>query len=216
MEWAGSLADVTAYEKAAKKYQEAATLYGDSRQKFKAEWRVAKNYYMARKREEAARWAKKALEHLAQCGITEEDYQAYTQYAPVQSGWLAWCYLALGEKEKAKGMFDGMERLRPCAACAYKKCYESSLWLGCYYYTEGEFEKAAVLLEEASVRYGNVVTQAKLLLEKIKNGDCGFSGNPTVTSRMRAETGNCGTAVSQKNGFCEVKRLCRTECMENR
>ena len=176
MEWAGSLADVTAYEKAAKKYQEAATLYGDSRQKFKAELRVAKNYYMAGKREEAARWAKKALEHLAQCGITEEDYQAYTQYAPVQSGWLAWCYLALGEKEKAKGMFDGMERLRPCAACAYKKCYESSLWLGCYYYTEGEFEKAAVLLEEASVRYGNVVTQAKLLLEKIKNGDCGFSG----------------------------------------
>ena len=84
MEWAGSLADVTAYEKAAKKYQEAATLYGDSRQKFKAEWRVAKNYYMAGKREEAARWAKKALEHLAQCGITEEDYQAYTQYAPVQ------------------------------------------------------------------------------------------------------------------------------------
>ena len=73
-------------------------------------------------------------------------------------------------------MFDGMERLRPCAACAYKKCYESSLWLGCYYYTEGEFEKAAVLLEEASVRYGNVVTQAKLLLEKIKNGDCGVSG----------------------------------------
>ena len=49
---------------------------------------------------------------------------------------------------------------------------------------KGEFEKAAVLLEEASVRYGNVVTQAKLLLEKIKMVTAAFPGNPTVTSRM--------------------------------
>lgn len=170
-EWADNLDDVTESEKAAKKYQEAATLYDSSREKFKAEWRVAKNYYMAGRREEAARWAKKALERLAECNITEEDYMTYTQYAPVQSGWLAWCYLALGEKEKAKGIFERMERLRPCAACAYKKCFESSLWLGCYYYTEGEFEKAAALFEETLARYGDVVVEAKLLLQKIQSGE---------------------------------------------
>ena len=170
MEWAGSLADVTAYERAAKKYQEAATLFGSSREKFKAEWRVAKNYYMAGKREEAARWAKKALKRLEECNIKEEDYQTYTKYAPVQSGWLAWCYLALGEKEKAKGILEKMEQLRPCAACEYNKCFESALWRGCYYYTEGEFEKAAALLEEASARYGDVLSEAKFLLEKMRDG----------------------------------------------
>lgn len=167
MEWAGSLADVIAYEKAAKKYQEAAALYEDNRKKFRAEWRAAKNYYMAGQREEAARWAKKALGRLAECSIKEEDYLTYTKYAPVQSGWLAWCYLALGEKEKARSIFEKMEQLRPCAACEYKKCFESALWLGCYYYTEGEFEKAAALFEESTVRYGNVLLEAKFLLEKI-------------------------------------------------
>lgn len=169
-EWAGVLAEVAAFEKAAKKYQEAATLYGDSRKKFKMEWRVARNYYMAGKREEAARWAKKALKRLAECNIEAEDYLTYTKYAPVHNGWLAWCYLALGEKEKAKGIFERMEQLKPCAACAHKKCFESSLWLGCYYYTEGEFEKAAALLQEATARYGDILIQAKFLLEKIQGG----------------------------------------------
>lgn len=193
MEWAGSLADVIAYEKAAKKYKEAATLYGDSRKKFKAEWRVAKNYYMAGQREEAARWAKKALGRLAECSIKEEDYQTYTKYAPVQSGWLAWCYLALGEKERAKGIFEKMEQLRPCAACAYKKCFESALWLGCYYYTEGEFEKAAALFEEAAVRYGDVLLEAKFLLQKIRDGSNGFP--------PESEGGTKTQDAGQKPGF---------------
>lgn len=174
-EWAGVLVDVAEYGKAAKKYQEAATLYEDNRQKFRVEWRIAKSYYMAGQREEAARWAKKALDRLAQCSVKEEDYLTYAKYAPVQSGWLAWCYLALGEKEKAKGIFERMEQLKPCAACAYKKCFESSLWLGCYYYSEGEFEKAAAQFQEASVRYGAVLLEAKFLLEKIQSGDSGHA-----------------------------------------
>lgn len=193
MEWAGSLADVTAYEKAAKKYKEAATLYGDSRKKFKAEWRVAKNYYMAGQREEAARWAKKALERLAECSIKEEDYLTYTKYAPVQSGWLAWCYLALGEKERARGIFERMEQLKPCAACEYKKCFESALWLGCYYYTEGEFKKAAALFEESAVRYGDVLLEAKFLLEKIRDGSGGFP--------PESEGGTKTQDAGQKPGF---------------
>lgn len=174
-EWAGNLVEVVDYEKAARKYQEAATLYGSSREKFRMEWRIAQCYYMAGKREEAARHAKKALKHMEECHVAHEDYLTYPQYAPVQSGWLAWCYLALGEKEKAKGIFERMEQIRPCASCGYKKCFESSLWLGLYYYTEGEFERAAELFEE-TLRRANDAVQAKFMLEKIRSGEGGSSG----------------------------------------
>lgn len=174
-EWADNLVEVVDYEKAARKYQEAATLYGSSREKFRMEWRIAQCYYMAGKREEAARHAKKASKHMEECHVAHEDYLTYPQYAPVQSGWLAWCYLALGEKEKAKGIFERMEQIRPCASCGYKKCFESSLWLGLYYYTEGEFERAAELFEE-TLRRANDAVQAKFMLEKIRSGEGGFSG----------------------------------------
>lgn len=174
-EWADNLQETIAFEKAAKKYEEAATLYGDSRKKFKMKWRAAKGYYLAGQREEAARCAKKALEHLAESNITQADYQAYAKYAPMQSGWLGWCYLALGEKEKAKGIFERMEQIRPCASCGYKKCFESSLWLGFYYYSEGEFEKAAAQFEE-TLRRANDAVQAKFMLEKIRSGEGGSSG----------------------------------------
>lgn len=171
-EWAGNLLEAIAFEKAAKKYEEAATLYEDTRKKFKMEWRAAKSYYMAGQREKAANCAKKALGHLVENNIIAEDYQSYTKYAPMQSGWLAWCYLALGEKEKAKGIFERMEQLRPCAGCAYSKCFEASLWLGYYYYSEGEFEKAAAQFEEALRRDAGVM-EAKFMLEKMRGGTCG-------------------------------------------
>lgn len=148
---------------------------------------------MAGKREEAARWAKKALKRLEECNVKEEDYQTYAKYAPVQSGWLAWCYLALGEKEKAKGIFEKMEQLRPCAACEYNKCFESALWRGCYYYTEGEFEKAAALFEEASVRYGDVLFEAKFLLEKCETAAADFRQSPRAGQRRRDLWRSCFT-----------------------
>lgn len=190
-EWAGNLVETVAYEQAARKYQEAATLYESSREKFRMEWRIAQCCYMAGKREEAARHAKKALRHMEECHVTHEDYQTYPQYAPVQSGWLAWCYLALGEKEKAKGIFERMEQIRPCVACGYKKCFESSLWLGLYYYTEGEFERAAVLFEETLKREKDAL-QAKFLLEKIRNGEGGSPGKPDSVQPKDTE---------QKQGF---------------
>lgn len=171
-EWAGNLLEAIAFEKAAKKYEEAATLYEDTRKKFKMEWRAAKSYYMAKQREKAANCAKKALGHLVENNIIAEDYQSYTKYAPMQSGWLAWCYLALGEKEKAKSIFERMEQLRPCAGCAYNKCFEASLWLGYYYYSEGEFEKAAAQFEETLRRDAGVM-EAKFMLEKMRGGTYG-------------------------------------------
>ena len=197
-EWADNLQETTAFERAAKKYEEAATLYGDKRKKFKMKWRAAKGYYVAGQREEAARCAKKALEYLAESNIMQEDYQAYTKYAPMQSGWLGWCYLALGEKEKAKGIFERMEQIRPCAGCAYKKCFEASLWLGYYYYSEGELEKASALFEETLARDADVL-EAKFLLEKIRNGDSSLSEKSG--GRMQLDDEDSG----QKQGF--VARL---------
>lgn len=168
-EWADNLQETIAFEKAAKKYEEAATLYDDTRKKFKMKWRAARGYYLAGQYEEAKRCAKKALVYLEENNIAQEDYQAYTKYAPMQSGWLAWCYLALGEKERAKGIFERMEQIRPCAGCAYKKCFEASLWLGYYYYSEGEAEKAAAQFEETLKRDEDVM-EAKLMLEKMRGG----------------------------------------------
>ena len=68
-----------------------------------------------------------------------------------------------------------MEQLRPCALCRHKKCYEATFWLGCYYYCEGESERAAALFEE-TLKRDVTMTMAKFLLDKIRNGDCGFPG----------------------------------------
>lgn len=191
-EWGDTLETVAAFEQTAKKYEETAALYEDSRDKFKMKWNAAKNYYMAGKREEAARCAKQALAYLEESGAAPEDYQTYVKYAPMQSGWIAWCYLALGEKERAKAMFEKMEQLRPCASCRYKKCFEASLWLGYYYYSEGEVGKAASLLEETLDRNPDTL-EAMTMLERIRNG--GESG----------PSGERGEGAGTKQGF--VTRL---------
>lgn len=196
-EWADTLETIAAFEQTAKKYEETAALYEGSREKFKMKWNAAKNYYMAGKREEAARCAKKALTYLAESGAEQEDYQTYTKYAPMQSGWLAWCYLALGEKERAKAMFEKMEQLRPCAGCSFKKCFESSLWLGYYYYSEGEVEKAVALLEETLVRDPDIA-EARSMLDRIKNG--GVPGRNSDRSEKDKNAGNTQNA-GRKQGF---------------
>ena len=98
---------------------------------------------------------------------TPEDYMSYYGYVPVRMGQMAWIYLALGDKEKAKELLGKMEKIRPCAACRYTRCFESSLWLGYYYYTEKEYEKAAALMEETLKRNFDAL-EAKFLLDKIK------------------------------------------------
>ena len=175
-EWADHLTEVCAFAEGAKKYQDAAALYEDNWQKkFQMEWRTGNCYYMIGERDKAARYAKKALACLAEHHVEPDDYRADPQEAPLHGGWLAWCDLMLGEKEKAKQFFEKMEQLRPCALCRHKKCYEATFWLGCYYYCEGESERAAALFEE-TLKRDVTMTMAKFLLDKIRNGDCGFPG----------------------------------------
>lgn len=94
---------------------------------------------------------------------------SYPGYEPIRMGWVAWIELALGNKEKARGYFEKMEQIRPCAGCSHQKCFESSLWLAFYYYSEGDYGKAAALLAETLKR--NPEEQAaEYLLRKIQNG----------------------------------------------
>lgn len=170
-EWADHLTEVCAFEEGAKKYQEAAALYGENlKMKFQMEWRAGQSYYMIGEREKAACHAKRALAVLAEANIDSEDYRAFSSYAPLHGGWLAWCDLMLGEKEKAKRFFEKMEQQRPCVHCKYQKCYEAPFWLGCYYYCEGEFERAAALFEE-TLKRDVTMTLAEFLLEKIRKSE---------------------------------------------
>lgn len=117
----------------------------------------------------AAKHAEKVLEVLKERDATPEDYMSYPGYVPIRMGWMAWIELALGHKEKARGYFEKMEQSRPCVGCGYQKCFESSLWLAFYYYTEGDYEKAASLLAETLKRNPEEQT-AEYLLQKMQGG----------------------------------------------
>ena len=166
-DWGGRLAEIHRHEEAVKKYEASVALRKEGWDRFDGERYLAQNYYMMGKYKEAAKHAKKALDCMKRRNTTPEDYMSYYGYVPVRMGQMAWIYLALGDKEKARGLFEKMENIRPCAACRYTRCFESSLWLGYYYYTEGEYEKAAALMEETLKRNFDAL-EAKFLLDKIK------------------------------------------------
>lgn len=165
--WAGRLTEVQNYAEAIKRYQEAAALYQDNWDKFDCECELTKTYYLLGDYEQAKKHAKKALECMEKRNTTPEDYASYFGYVPIRKGWVAWIYLALGEKEKGKRLFAEMEQEHPCASCGFTKCFEASLWLGYYYYCEKEYEKAAELMEETLQRNSEAL-EAKFLLEKLR------------------------------------------------
>lgn len=160
-----SLAD---FASAANLYRDASALYRENWDRFDAECNSVINFYMAGEREAAARHAEKVLELLKERGTTPEDYMSYPGYVPIRMGWMAWMNLALGNKEKARQDFEKMEQIRPCAACRYQKCFESSLWLAYYYYAEGDFEKASALLKETLKRDPDTLP-AEYLLRKLRS-----------------------------------------------
>ena len=98
---------------------------------------------------------------------TEEDYVSYKAYAPVRIGYMGWLYLCLGDKEKAKKNFSAMEKMKPCRYCEYEKCFESTLWLGLFYESQGDYKQAIELMEETLRRNPNLI-QAQKVLEKLR------------------------------------------------
>lgn len=174
--WGNRFHGIADFAAAANMYRDATVLYRDNWDGYNVECKLVKDSYMAGNREMAAKHAKKVLETLKERGTTPEDYMSYPGYVPIRMGWIAWIELALGHKEKAREYFEKMEQIRPCAGCGYQKCFESSLWQAFYYYTEGDYEKAADLLRETLKRIPEEQT-AEYLLQKIQNqmGASGFS-----------------------------------------
>lgn len=176
--WADHYESIADFASAVNLYRDASALYRESWDRFDAECELVKNCCLMDDRAEAAKHAEKVLAILKERGAMPEDYVSYPGYEPIRVGWMAWLDLAFGNKEKARETFEKMEQMKPCAGCRYKKCFESSLWQGFYYYTEGDYEKAAALLKETLERDPDVLS-AKSLLEKIRNGTGGeFSQKP--------------------------------------
>ena len=180
--WADILAEMNDYAGSAEKYLDAAALQTGGMKRFQDYWRAGRSFYMTGRREEASKYAGMALKILAEEGTTPEDYMSHPNYAPIRMGWMGWIELALGNKEKAKQYFEKMEQINPCGGCRYRKCFEASLHLGFFYYSEGEFDKAAELLEEAFRRNEDAL-DAKFLLEKMRgrNGSDRKSDDRTRT-----------------------------------
>lgn len=167
--WGNRFHGIADFAAAADMYRDATVLYRDNWDRFDAECKLVKESYMAGNREMAAKHAEKVLEVLKERDATPEDYMSYPGYVPIRMGWMAWIELALGHNEKARGYFEKMEQSRPCVGCGYQKCFESSLWLAFYYYTEGDYEKAASLLAETLKRNPEEQT-AEYLLQKMQGG----------------------------------------------
>lgn len=175
--WADRYESTADFASAVNLYRDASALYRDDWDRFDAECELVKNCYMAGDRAAAAKHAEKVLEILRERGATPEDYMSYPGYEPIRMGWMAWMDLALGNKERARQVFEKMEQIKPCAGCRYKKCFESSLWQGFYYYTEGDYERAAALLSETLERDFDALS-AKYLLRKIQGGTGNVSQTP--------------------------------------
>lgn len=167
--WADVLIEMSDFEGAARKYLDASALQGDAMERFQDYWRASQRYYIMGRREEASKYAEMALKMLGEAGISPDDYIAGSADRPMRTVWIAWIELALGNKEKARQYFEKMERMNLCGSCDSQNCWEAPLGLGCYYYSEGEFEKAAEWLEEA-LRRDEDTMAAKFLLAKMRGG----------------------------------------------
>lgn len=134
---------------------------------FSYELELARACYLAGNYEPARGHAKNAFENMSKAGRSEEDYIYFKAYAPVRTGYMGWLYLCLGDKEKARENFEAMERLQPCRYCEYEKCFESTLWLGLFYESQGDYRRAIELMEETLRRNPNLI-QAQKVLEKLR------------------------------------------------
>lgn len=159
--------DLLEYQNAAECYSKAISLEDDLDELYEYERSLAKTYYLMGEYEKAKEHAQKAFDHFHELGWVEEDYVNFKAYAPVRIGTIGWLYLCLGDKDKAEESFRKMNEIHLCRYCTRDKCFESSLWLGRFYETQGDYKRAIEHLEEALRRNPELV-QAKKALENLR------------------------------------------------
>lgn len=155
------------YDKSIDYYFKATLQEKDPWELFGYELELARAQYLAGSYSSAKGHAKNAFEAMRKADRIEEDYVSYKAYAPVRIGYMGWLYLCLGDKEKAKKNFCAMEKMKPCRYCEYEKCFESTLWLGLFYESQGDHRQAIELMEETLRRNPNLI-QAQKVLEKLR------------------------------------------------
>lgn len=137
------------YEKAISCYKKALAHEMEASQRFYYEAYLARCYVMTGQAEEAKIHGQAALDELEKSGRTLENHLGFKAYGTARMSNIAWVYLALGEREKGEQLLWDMQKTRPCKDCSFKGCFESWLYLGRYYESLGETEKALAYLEKA-------------------------------------------------------------------
>ncbi len=141
----------------------------EAKERFNIERYMAQCFYMKGERDKAKKHAKSAIKYFEKTGQgTLENYAGFQPYLPVRLGIMGWLFLCLGEEEKALGIFEKMEKVQCCRDCAYRKCYESSLYLARFYLVKGDTKKALSFYEEAFRRNGQC-DEARRVLLKYRN-----------------------------------------------
>lgn len=136
------------YEKAISCYQKALAEETNANLRFQYEAYLARCYVMLNMPKEAKIHGQAALNELENSGRTLENHLAFKAYGTARMANIGWIYLALGETEKGLGYFRDMQKKPRCKNCSHKECFESYLYLGRYYESRGELDKALEYLNK--------------------------------------------------------------------
>lgn len=149
-------------------YKKALAAATDDDDRHELEWKMAALYFAMGKKDNAKLFARKSLEHFHKCkNGTEEDYLNYLQYRPARLMRFGWIYICLGETEKGLQMFRQMTQCWRCRHCRHRECFEAYQYLGRYYETVGDYEKALEWYERAyTINDQDLVS--KISIEKVK------------------------------------------------
>lgn len=131
------------YQMAIYYFKKAININSDQTDLFDYERYIAKACYLRKDYEEAKKHAQNALTCFKHSDQGElEDYLAYKPYAPARAATMGWLYLCMGKTEEAVRYFRSMEQMQRCKQCRYQKCFESRLYMGDFYASRGEYDKA--------------------------------------------------------------------------
>lgn len=149
----GLYMDMLEYKKAIDYYKRALKHDISYYDMYSYEGYIARAYYMLGDYKKAKKYGSAAIEHFEQSGNgTIEDYISYIPKAPADLATFGWLYLCIGMKDKAIECYNKMDNIKRCKNCLHEKCFESRLYMGYLYESQGDYEKALEEFEKALER----------------------------------------------------------------